>query len=127
MKIILDFISNNFGVIFLFCIVFGGGIATFFSRIISERHERKLQEMKHKNRLQILEERRRIAEAENDAIKLLVADTALGRDFDQRLRIALDKADLKDPQTKTAADPEIDDDLIEESAARPRRSKQRSA
>lgn len=94
-KDILDFISNNgFGIVICF-ILFGGSIGQVVHRISRQRHERKMKEIEGKNEIRLLEERRRIAEIEGDAVKLLVADTALAEDFDQRLRAALTEAKKK--------------------------------
>lgn len=60
-------------------------------------NQRKLAESKHRNQQQVFLERRQIAEIEHDAIKLLVADTALGEDFDRRLRSALEESRKRAP------------------------------
>jgi hypothetical protein len=117
MKDILDFIGNHFIEIFFFFLVFGGSIAAFLNRILVLRHHQKIEGIRYKHRLQILAERRRIAEIENDAIKLLIADEALGEDFNRRLRVALDKARAETPPRQhVTRDPEIDEALAEEEA-----------
>lgn len=118
MKDILDFIGANTGFIIVFLLFFGGGIASFFNRVMKRRHDRLTEAGRYKYRLQLLAERRRIAEIEGDAIKLLVADDALGEDFGRRLRVALDKAKREAPPELVAAqDPEIDGEEAESEAA----------
>jgi hypothetical protein len=85
---------------------------------MKRRHDRLTEAGRYKYRLQLLAERRRIAEIEGDAIKLLVADDALGEDFGRRLRVALDKAKREAPPELVAAqDPEIDGEEEAESEA----------
>ena len=96
MRAILDFIGNNGVGIIIFFLLFGGGIYSFLSRIIEQRHQRKLEAARHEHKLQIMVERRRIAETAGDAIKILLADNVIGADFDQRLRVALNEVKAKD-------------------------------
>lgn len=90
MKDILDFISEHLLMIFIFFIFFGGGITSFFNRLISQYHKRKVDEARRAHELQLVAERRKIADCTQDAIKLLITDQALAEDFETRLRIAID-------------------------------------
>lgn len=86
MKDILDFIGAHGTGIFFFCLFFGGGIGSLLYNLVNRRHKRKMEELRYRYRLKILAERRNIAEIEGEAIKLLIADDALGEDFNRRLR-----------------------------------------
>ena len=108
-KDVLDFVGEHLVFIFVFCLCFSGGVAQFLGRVLDQRHQRKLAAARHVQRLQILAERRRIAEVEGDAIKLLIADDALGQDFSRRLRVALDVQAKASPPVER--DAEIDGEL----------------
>jgi Na+-transporting methylmalonyl-CoA/oxaloacetate decarboxylase gamma subunit len=86
---ILTFISQNFFFVFLLLLAFGGGIGAFINRIVNNQQQRKERDAKRKHELAVLAEKRQIAEAAGDAIKLLVVDRDLGADFDRRLQEAL--------------------------------------
>lgn len=86
---ILTFISQNDFIIFLLLLAFGGGIGTFISQTVKARQQRREREAQRKHELAVLAERRQIAEAAGDAIKLLLVDRDLGADFDRRLHEAL--------------------------------------
>lgn len=89
MKDLLDFLDTHMGWIFLFVLFFGGSVAAFVNRTLANRTRRLLQEAKYRRDVEIVVERRKIAEATNDAIKLLLVDDQLARDFDRRLRVAI--------------------------------------
>lgn len=126
LKDILDFLGHHGVGIFIFLLFFGGGIGAFFNRLIAQRHARKMQAEQYAYRLKILAERRLIAEREDDAIKLLIADDALGEDFNRRLAAALKKAKEGPPQTRVMIDSEIDSEEEEVAEAGEERSPRKS-
>lgn len=100
MQSILDFAgqSNNhgnfvFACLAMFCISAFFTLRMFgniFCRWVHQRGELRAMKVKHGQEMQILAEKRRIAEIQDDAVKLLIADRALADDFHHRLRVAMD-------------------------------------
>jgi uncharacterized iron-regulated membrane protein len=97
MKDLLDFISNHIGWIFIFLLVFGGSLTSFINGLVNNRHRRLLAESKHHRDIEVMAEKRRIAEATGEAIKLLLVDDQLARDFERRLRVAIDTTPTTTP------------------------------
>lgn len=96
-------------------------VAVIATRFMTQWHVRRLENHKNKARLQILEERRRIVEAEGDAIKLLVVDAVVGADFERRLHEALEQARHCTPKKRLqdAPDPQLDDELGNQESTAP--------
>lgn len=121
MSELLQFLSRNMGMIFIFCLFFGGSFSAFAHRWLERRHQRQMRAREQAFQLELLNKRTRIAELEGDAIKLLVADTALGEDFNRRLTEALERArrgDTKESSSASHADLGDDAELSADGAGR---------
>lgn len=98
----------------LVLMIFGG--ANFRKEVFQalERFQQhRLEKMRNEYRLKILAERKAIAVAQEDPIKLLIADDALGEDFNRRLRNALDEQRKKAPKELAATRDDVIDDAFD--------------
>lgn len=117
MKDVLDFINLNRTAIIMILVMAMAMMQDIIGKTLERRHQRKLQEDAHRQRLAILKERLRIAETMDDAVKLLVADTALAEDFEKRLAAAIAGAKKERAGTGVRIAPDaVLDEPLEESA-----------
>lgn len=101
----------------LVLLFFGGGFFTGLYRLIYRRielsHERQLAKDEHFREITLLQEKRRLAEATGDAIKILMVNDELGADFDRRLQKALVESQRRLPAVRIQnppvdTEPEVD-------------------
>lgn len=105
LKDVLDFISRNPLLVFLFALMTVSWTFGLINRSADRRHQRKMAREDYERKIEILTRREAIAARVGGAVELLMVDRVLAEDFDTRLRIAIDvsKKPLQ-PATPAAQD-----------------------
>ncbi|MBI5654817.1 hypothetical protein HZC53_04160 [Candidatus Uhrbacteria bacterium] len=108
--------------------LFGGGFFTGLYRLIYRRielsHERQLAKDEHFRAIALLQEKRRLAEATGDAVKILMVNDELGADFDRRLQKALTENQRQLPAVRIENQPAETEPDVDQTKPRGRRRPQ---